>query len=124
MENLAQKRFWRKCLDIILIILLSIVAISQTFESCIKWYQRQTTETGSLREIDQQVIFPKGILIGLKVKLVFLELNHFCHLVHGFSQVVKFVYFYDAKIVKFVYLCIRPTLLHTFTFFSPIDISE
>ena len=57
MENLSQKRFWRKCLDIMLIILLSIVAISQTFESCIKWYQRQTTETVSLREIDQQVIF-------------------------------------------------------------------
>ena len=56
-----KKQFWRIFLDILLIILLSIVAISQVYESCVKWYQRQTTETVSLRDIDQEVLF-KGIL--------------------------------------------------------------
>ena len=52
MENLSQ----RKCLDILLVVLLSIIAISQVYESCIKFVKRQTTQSVSFQDTD--IVFP------------------------------------------------------------------
>ena len=52
MENLSQ----RKCLDILLVVLLSVIAISQVYESCIKFVKRQTTQSVSLQDTD--IVFP------------------------------------------------------------------
>ena len=52
MENLSQ----RKCLDIILVVLLSVIAISQVYESCIKFVKRQTTQSVSFQDTD--IVFP------------------------------------------------------------------
>ena len=52
MENLSQ----RKCLDILLVVLLSVIAISQVYESCIKFVKRQTTQSVSLQDTD--IAFP------------------------------------------------------------------
>ena len=55
MEHFVQKRFWRKCLDILLIVLLSGVAVNQVFQSCVKFLKGYTTETVSVRDLDQTV---------------------------------------------------------------------
>ena len=52
MENLSQ----RKCLDILLVVLLSVIAISQVYESCIKFVKRQTTQSVSFQDTD--IVFP------------------------------------------------------------------
>ena len=52
MENLSQ----RKCLDILLAVLLSVIAICQVYESCIKFVKRQTTQSVSFQDTD--IVFP------------------------------------------------------------------
>ena len=55
MENNGVKPLWRKILDVFLFILLSGLAITQVYESCDKFLKKQTTESVSLRDIDQKV---------------------------------------------------------------------
>ena len=55
MENSVQKHLWRRFLDILLIVLLSSIAVTQVAESFYKFIKGQTTETISVRDLDQKV---------------------------------------------------------------------
>ena len=74
MENLSQ----RKCLDILLVVLLSVIAISQVYESCIKFVKRQTTQSVSLQ--DEDIVFPSMTICDKKVE--------FCYSVTKISDMI------------------------------------